>query len=77
MLLDLSFLILLNLFPAVPVIAVHSAFVLAICKAMILNHGCILEQPGVFIKEKDMYSNSTPDWLNHSFWGLGLGTSIF
>lgn len=46
MLLDLSFLILSNLFPAVMVLAVRSAFVLAIYEAMILNRGCILEQPG-------------------------------
>lgn len=48
MLLDLSFLILSNLFPAVMVLAVRSAFVLAIYEAMILNRGCILEQPGFF-----------------------------
>lgn len=46
--LDLSFLILLNLFPAALVIAARSVVVPAIYQAMILNVGHTLEQPGGF-----------------------------
>lgn len=46
--LDLSFLILLNLFPAALVVAARSVFVPAIYPAMVLKVGYTLEQPGGF-----------------------------
>lgn len=46
--LDLSFLILSNLFQAALVIAARSVFVPDINKPMVLNIGYTLEQPGDF-----------------------------